>query len=134
MPERLVTVFTPNYQSLHGVLGVIRQATEYRRASEDYRPLTVFPLPSRVDGERDDLRKQWRAEYQLRFEVLFHEIYVRKECDLSRYFDSVQLPHKSDFAFGERIAVLEESRGDSLSLSHAFHVFTECLIGLNYKG
>jgi len=41
LPERLVVVFTPNRQSLTGVRELVQQATNYRRSSDDLRPLLV---------------------------------------------------------------------------------------------
>jgi cellulose biosynthesis protein BcsQ len=41
LPERLVVVFTPNRQSLTGVRELVQRATDYRRASDDLRPLLV---------------------------------------------------------------------------------------------
>ena len=51
LPEKLVLVFTPNKQSLTGILDLIGNATEYRKQSDDLRPLIVFPLVSRVNGQ-----------------------------------------------------------------------------------
>jgi cellulose biosynthesis protein BcsQ len=54
LPEKLVGVFTPNKQSLYGLLDLLEHAVEYRRSSNDFRSLSIFPLPSRIDklGER----------------------------------------------------------------------------------
>ena len=51
MPEKLVTVFTPNRQSLYGALDYL-EAVEYRRGSNDLRPLVVFPLPAESNLQR----------------------------------------------------------------------------------
>jgi hypothetical protein len=50
MPETLVVVFTPNLQSLDGVVDLVRDAAHYRGQSDDLRPLLVYPLPSRIEG------------------------------------------------------------------------------------
>ena len=50
MPDRLIAVFTPNRQSIIGVLNLISEALNYRKQSNDLRPLTVFPLPSRIEA------------------------------------------------------------------------------------
>ena len=128
LPHKLVVVFTPNRQSIEGLVNVAKQVSKYRRASENLRPLVVFPLPSRIDPAAEDLRKQWREHYQSQFEELFRQIYGVQDCDLTEYFDEVQLPYKTDYAYGERIAVLEES-ADALSLNRAYRRFLERLIG-----
>jgi len=131
LPEKLVMVFTPNRQSLYGVLNLARRATLYRRSSDDFRPLAIFPLPSRIELAEKALRDQWREEYQRGFEALFREVYGIESCDLLAYFDDVQLPHMSYYSYGENIAVLEE-RSEALSLSRAYEVFVRRLAALDF--
>jgi putative nucleotidyltransferase with HDIG domain len=125
-PEKLVLVFTPNKQSLYGVLDVAKRAIKYRLSSNDLRPLSIYPLPSRVDDAEDLLRKQWRAEYQIEFEKLLADVYELKDCDLSSYFDEVKLPYKSFYGYGEIIAAITE-RDESLSLHRAYKDFFQVL-------
>jgi cellulose biosynthesis protein BcsQ len=139
LPERLVLVFTPNRQSLMGVLDLVPRATAYRRASGDLRPLVIFPLPSRIELSEARLRQDWRLGssaqnidgYQTMFESAFREAYDLGECDLAAYFDEVQIPHVPRFGYGEEIAVLTERRGDSLSLSRRYESLAHRLIALN---
>jgi len=136
MPERLVVVFTPNRQSLTGVLELIRRATKYRRQSDDLRPLIIFPLPSRIDDARPSLRDLWRfgdrereiPGFEALFEEAFQEVYDLAECELGRYFDDVQVYHVPDYAYGEEIAVLVERGSDRRSLSRSFESFTNTLV------
>lgn len=111
MPDKLVVVFTPNRQSIIGVLNLVREASEYRKQSVDLRPLMVFPLPSRIEASEQDLRKKWRygdpeqdiIGYQFEFEKLFKEIYDINECNLEDYFNDVQIQHAPHYAYGEEI-------------------------------
>lgn len=132
LPEKLVAVFTPNRQSLYGLLDLVARAVEYRRASDDFRPLAVFPLPSRIELAEKKLRDQWRRDYQRAFEDTFRRVYEVAACDLSTYFGEVQIPHVSYYAFGERVAVLEGKRSDALSLSRRYEVFLQRLIELDF--
>lgn len=132
LPEKLVAVFTPNRQSLYGLLNLVAQAVEYRRSSDDFRPLVVFPLPSRVDLAEKTLRDKWRRDYQRAFEDTFCQTYELAVCDLSTYFDEVQIPHMSYYAYGERVAVLERERSDALSLRRRYEAFFQRLIGLDF--
>jgi cellulose biosynthesis protein BcsQ len=138
LPDRLVLVFTPNRQSLDGVVDLARRATDYRSRSDDLRPLVIFPLASRVELSEEELRREWRhgtssteeahrAGYQPTFEQLFRELYDLPRSDLGDYFDEVQIQHAARFAFGEPIAVLEEKAGDRLSLAHSYASFTRVL-------
>jgi WD40 repeat protein len=133
MPEKLVTVFTPNRQSLGGVAQLIREAASYRSRAEDERPLLVYPLPSRIESNRDDLRNDWRYGnaakeidgYQPEFEKLFAEIYGLSECSLERYFNDVQIQQSQDYAYGEEVAALLETKEDRFSLKRSYKTFLE---------
>jgi cellulose biosynthesis protein BcsQ len=131
MPEKLVMVFTPSRQSLSGVIDLAVRATAYRRASDDFRPLSVFPLPSRIENAELSLKKDWRERYQTEFEETFCKIYELEKCELSDYFDEVQLPHMAYYSYGESIALLEE-RSDALSLSRAYENFFQRLTELDF--
>ncbi|HEX8115337.1 MAG TPA: TIR domain-containing protein, partial [Kofleriaceae bacterium] len=131
MPEKLVLVFTPNHQSLDGVLDGGRRAASYRKGSDDLRPLTVFPLASRIDAQDSLQRTVWRtggvlpsgirvAGYQPQFERLFEEVYGVEDCDLAGYFEAVQVPHDTAFAYGERVAMLEPGTQDRFSLGSSY--------------
>jgi len=130
LPEKLVAVFTPNEQSLMGALEVVEQAVGYRRASDDFRPLAVFPLPSRIELGEKILRDKWRLRYQHEFEQIFKRIYDLERCDMSDYFNEVQLPQVGYYAYGESIAVLRE-RGEAISLGRAYQTFVDRLLVAN---
>ncbi len=118
MPEKLVLVFTPNRQSLSGVLELAKKAIHYRRHSDDYRPLTVYPLPSRVELGEDSLRKQWQQDYTKQFEETLRMAYgLPDSISLSNYFDRVQIPQSPRFAYGEAIAALEEPNSSINSMT-----------------
>ncbi|HVI70342.1 MAG TPA: ATP-binding protein, partial [Pyrinomonadaceae bacterium] len=133
LPEKLVTVFTPNNQSLSGVIDLARVAVDYRRGSDDLRPLAIFPLPSRIDLAEKELREKWRRLYQTAFEDCFREAYDIEECDLTGYFDEVQLPQVSYYAYGENISVLREAGNEAFTLSRAYQVFLRRLMDLTYS-
>ncbi len=131
MPEKLVLVFTPNRQSLTGVLDLVSSATEYRRQSEDLRPLMIFPLPSRIEASEPKRKELWRLGddringYEPLFENAFKQAYGLKECFLGKYFDEVQVQHVPQYSYGEEIAVLIEKRGDKLSLTRTYQTLLE---------
>lgn len=136
LPDELVIVFTPNHQSLMGGIETARRAVNYRRESADIRPLTVYPLPSRVEMSEPELLEKWRfgddlrqedvQGYQKRFEKLFSEIYSLGACDLKSYFDEIQIQHVPRYSYGEDIAARHE-RGSRLSLSRSYATFADVL-------
>ncbi len=128
MPEKLVLVFAPNEQSINGALEVGRQAVEHRaRQRHDLRPLPLFPLLSRVENAEQELQREWTDKAQRRFEDVFREIYDLDACDLSRYFAAIQVPHRSYYAYGERIATEEQKALELNSLAAAFRHVTTAL-------
>lgn len=133
LPEKLVIVFTPNLQSLKGGLELVRRATEYRKESVDLRPLTVFPLVSRVEANEPELRHDWRlgnAEhegFQPEFEKILTEVYGEKIA-LNKYFDELQIQHIPRYAYGEEVAVLIEKTADKFSLRRSYQSFAMKLV------
>jgi len=141
LPEKLVVVFTPNRQSLAGLQELIRRALNYRRQSDDLRPLAVYPLASRIDDSERELKEAWRRTlpktggvveigYQPLFEDILRTCYDLPECNLATYFDEVQIQHYPAFAYGETIAVEVEATGDRLSLTRSYERFADYLINL----
>ncbi|MCP4751501.1 MAG: tetratricopeptide repeat protein, partial [Proteobacteria bacterium] len=136
MPETLVVVFTPNRQSLTGIIELVQKAIEYRRQSEDLRRLVVYPLPSKIDISRESLHIDWRygkpeegiEGYQPQFENLFREIYGLSECSLENYFRQAPIQYVSDYSYGERIAVRDTRASGRLDLAQSFENFAECLV------
>ncbi len=134
MPEKLVVVFTPNRQSLTGVRSLVERATSDRRNSDDLRPLLVYPLPARIEASLQDLRGIWRSGsrdhnipgYQPMFEELFKTCYGLDRCDMSAYFDEVQIQQTPDYAYGEEIAVRRTT--DRFSLAKSYRVFVDRLV------
>jgi formylglycine-generating enzyme required for sulfatase activity len=121
MPEKLVGIFVPNEQNIEGLIGVMRSSAEFRKNSRDPRGMTIFPLASRIDPSRGQLRRAWWKGgeslgrkikgYEPQFESLVASIYDLEECDLESYFDVTQVPHDSDYAFGEEVAARDPSSG-----------------------
>lgn len=138
MPEKLIVVFTPNRQSLDGVLGMVKNVTEYRRKSDDLRPLVIFPLPSRIENAERELQKDWRFGntkrkidgYQTRFEKMLQEIYDFPSLSLDEYFDDIQIQYVPIYSYGEEIAVLLDRSEDRLSISRSYESFAESLVFL----
>lgn len=135
LPDTLVVVFTPNRQSLLGGLDVARSAGNYRKDSDDLRPLRILPLPSRIEAAEPSLRERWRfgdpkedvPGYQPLFENLFLSLYDLPSCDLADYFSEVQIQHLPRFAYGEEIAARVEP-ADRLSLTRSFQHFVKRLV------
>jgi hypothetical protein len=113
---------------------LIRRATDYRKQSDDLRPLMIFPLPSRIENAEGDLKKEWRfgnskhQGYQTQLESVLGDVYSLQECDLTNYFDEYQLQYVPRYSYGEELAVLSERSEERLSLARSFENFAEKII------
>ncbi|MEO5372976.1 MAG: tetratricopeptide repeat protein [Alphaproteobacteria bacterium] len=139
MPEKLVAVFTPNRQSLIGLIEHLRATLKYRSESADFRPLLIYPLPSRLDlTVSEKLKLTWRRGdggdipgYEPKFAELFTSGYGLEDCDVDvkDYFNTVQIQHIPEYSYGEEIAVLGTEPGDRLSLAASYELTVEWLAG-----
>ena len=124
MPEKLVLVFTPNEQSLTGVIELAAKATDYRLKSDDLRPLVIYPLPSKVDISQEGLLKSWKRRYTKAFEKTFQEVYaLPPTISLEKYFDTVQIRYEPKYAYGEGIAVLDDISSGPDDISNNYKHF-----------
>ena len=138
LPEKLVVVFTPNKQSLTGVEKLIRKAVKFRARSNDLRPLSIFPLVSRVEANEFELRNDWRRGnpskdiegYQPRFETLFKDIYRLFSCDLETYFDEVLVQQVPNISFGENIVGSDSLLAADKVLFSRYRSLTQALVDL----
>lgn len=129
MPERLVLVFTPNEQSFSGVKKLAIKAAKERRNSDDLRPLLIYPLPTRIEINEEKLRKEWKSRYRKSLKKLMSDIYglQAEHLDFDRYTDLIQIRQASSYAYEEKIAVLEESPLDTVSIAMPYFRFAEYL-------
>lgn len=137
LPDKLCLLFTTNKQSLDGISNLTKKALTYRRDSTDFRPLKIYPIPSRVELAEKDLRDKWRKGedkddiqgFQPLFENIFNTSYGIKNCDLTNYFDAVQIHHEPKYSYGEQIAVLTDNFSDNLSLTNVYkNLFQKIII------
>lgn len=130
MPEKLILVFTPNAQSLTGVLDLAKKATEFRLKSDDYRPLMIYPLPSRVDLKDGSQSIEWGNRYEMEWKQIFQTVYdLPPTISLKKYFENVRIPHESSFAYGEKLAILSGVSGIN-TLEHSFRAFVRQLTAI----
>lgn len=129
LPEVLVAVFTPTSQGLQ-LTEVAKKAVNYRNSSDDLRPLIVYPLASRIDTSVETLNQHWRKKYTDRFEYLFREIYNLEGCELSKYFEKIEIHYVKDLAYGESVAVLERAGSMSVyELPARYNELAQLIIG-----
>jgi hypothetical protein len=129
LPDALVLVFIPNNQNLTGVIALAEKASNYRKQSGDVRPLRLFPLPSRIELQEKEEREKWYGKYQQAFEETFKKIFNLPPISMTRYFDETLIRQDTYFAYGEKIAALDEKVTNNISLTKAYNDFLEQLTG-----
>jgi WD40 repeat protein/cellulose biosynthesis protein BcsQ len=136
LPEKLVVVFTPNAQSMEGVTDLMARAIEHRQSTDDLRPLVVYPLPARIENLAPDERDAWRTGNESRglpgwqrvFERALTKTYGLTKCDLSSYFNEVQIRHHPYYAYGEKVAVRIETGEEIDSMPKSYERFVDWLV------
>jgi MinD-like ATPase involved in chromosome partitioning or flagellar assembly len=125
MPDKLVLIFAPNQQNIEGLLQVGKKAMDYRNkeAFDDSRPLRLYPLPSRIELQEQQLRQDWESEYKRQFEKFYGDIYQLNNLNLDKYFGNIKIPHFSFYAYGEEIATMRENPLAADSLANAYYRF-----------
>jgi tetratricopeptide (TPR) repeat protein len=127
MPQILVLVFALNKQNIDGVIEVAKQSVNYRFESNDFRNITVLPLPSRIDTDNSTELEKWIEDYKVKFEDLFKELYLLDDCILENYFNRAKIPYKSSHAYGENIPVLKENPNNDSFISYHYAQFLKLL-------
>lgn len=127
MPQILILVFALNKQNIEGVVEVAKQSVNYRFDSNDFRNISVLPLPSRIDKNNSTEFEKWNQIYKSSFESLFEELFLLDECDLGNYFNIAKIPYDSSQAYGENIPVLRENINNDFFISYHYAQFLKII-------
>lgn len=132
LPDRLVVVFSPNEQSMHGAAAIARESFALQKAispkDEPRPPLKILPLLSRVERSEVELRNHWIQRAADKFSSLFAELYDRHDIDFNRFFQELHVPYSTFYSFGERLAVLEREDSGFGSIASAYERFVRLLV------
>ncbi|MGA2740446.1 MAG: hypothetical protein ABSG65_23790 [Bryobacteraceae bacterium] len=131
LPDKLIAMFAPNSQNTM-VIKVVEAALEFRRLSDDLRPLIVYPLASRCDPADLTALQTSLNGFQSEFADLFKRAYELRDCDLSRYFEEVILLYVPWYAYNERIAVEKGEPTYVGSLRRSYTEFCKWLVSDKY--
>jgi hypothetical protein len=119
-PDILAFFFTANHQSLDGVADVVsRVLKKHRGLPYDRGGLITLPVFSRFDmREEYELGKEWLkiAENKLK---PFYNDWLHKKVNVADIISATRIPYMSYWSFGEKLAVLEDTRRDSESINYS---------------
>ncbi len=120
LPDILAFFFTANHQSLDGAVEAVdRILKEHDRLPYDRSGLITLPVLSRFDmREEYELGKEWLgiAEDKLK---RFYSDWVNKKISIADLISAIRIPYMSYWSFGEKLAVVEDSRRDSESINYS---------------
>ena len=110
LPDVLVLLFSSNEQSVHGSIDVAEKAQSGRqKLSFDRMPLTIFPIPSRIDKtEEYKESKKWNTKFANSF-AKYYTNWLPKSITTERILEEITIPYVAYYSFGEKLPVIEDS-------------------------
>ncbi|WP_406150349.1 FxSxx-COOH system tetratricopeptide repeat protein [Streptomyces sp. NBC_01012] len=117
LPDVLVDCFTLSDQSIDGAASVARQIAERYTG----RPISIFPVPMRIDEGEKEKADAGRALARLKFDRLPRDLSGE---ELTAYWGAVEIPYRPYYAYEETLATFGDEAGLSNSLLSAFERLT----------
>ncbi|MEU2678781.1 FxSxx-COOH system tetratricopeptide repeat protein [Streptomyces sp. NPDC007107] len=117
LPDVLVDCFTLSDQSIDGAAAVARQIAERYTG----RPISIFPVPMRIDEGEKEKADAGRALARLKFDRLPRDL---SGDELTAYWGAVEIPYRPYYAYEETLATFGDEAGLSNSLLSAFERLT----------
>lgn len=110
LPDVLVLLFSSNEQSVQGTIDVAEKAQSGRqKLSVDRMPLTIFPIPSRIDKTEEYLEsKKWNTKFANSFSK-YYTNWLPKFIQTERILEEITIPYVAYYSFGEKLPVIEDS-------------------------
>jgi len=113
LPDIVVAMFTANNQSLYGTRDVMRLIQHARqKLAYDRMPLTILPLPARF-GTRAEFQEgqSWLERFQETLHEFFDD-WLPSTLASKDVLERIKVPQVDYFAFGEKLAVVEQGTND----------------------
>lgn len=128
LPDVLAFVFASNDQSLSGGVAAVRRAQAARqRLAVDRMPLTVLPIPGRIEAkEARGQRQDWQERFVKALRPFF-EVWLSKDTSITRVLEEITVPYFPAYSFGEEMPVLHESLTAPGNPARAYATITRIL-------
>lgn len=130
LPDAIVAVFTASDQSVDGVVDVLERAQKGRQVLPyDRSPLTVIPLPSRIELQTErELQRRWQEKFATQF-ARYYESWVPRTVPVKRLLERITLPYVPYFSYGEPLPVQSDGTTAPGSLGYALETVTRLIEG-----
>ena len=128
LPDILVFLFTSNEQSLEGAIEIVRRAVDERnRLPLDRSRLFLLPIPSRFEAQLEhELSTTWKKRFSKELRE-FYEAWTRPNSNYEQLCQLTTIPYVPIWSFGERLAVVEDSSNDPLSVTYSLETIAALL-------
>lgn len=130
LPDLIVPVFTSNWQSLDGVVEVVRRAQARRRTlAYDRPPALVLPLMSRFDSRTEyESAQEWLSLASGKLNE-FYGAWLPRKYVARQALERTSLPYVAYFSFGERLPALSQDASAPDSLGFALNAVSRLIEG-----
>lgn len=129
LPDIIVAMFTPNFQSLLGTRDVMTFVREARQKLAYSRmKVTVVPLPARIATSTElRLTAEWMDRIGVAFQD-FYEDWLPTTADASDVPQRLKIPQIDYFGFGESLPVVEQGVADPAGMGFAYDQLARLLM------
>jgi hypothetical protein len=108
MPDTVVACFTPNRQSVTGVSQVLHSIRSFSSQTFDGSKIRFFPVATRIENLEPRKLEASRAYFRGRLADYLPERYLSAPRE---YWDSMEIPYKTGYAFEELLAAFGDATG-----------------------
>lgn len=128
LPDILAFLFTSNEQSFEGAKNVARRAVNERnRLPIDRSRLFLLPIPARFEVQLENrLSTSWQARFTEELKE-FYEAWTSPSSNHEQLVQLTTIPYVPIWSFGERLAVVEDSSTDPLSINYSLETIAALL-------
>ncbi len=128
LPDVVVSLFTTNEQSLHGVADAMRGAKlAHAQLPLERGKLLIVPVPARDESLTEYARsKEWRARFADKLRP-FYDDWIPRTQSAEQVLDYLKIPHVPFWSFGELLPVLEEDAANPKTLAYSYALLARLL-------
>jgi MinD-like ATPase involved in chromosome partitioning or flagellar assembly len=121
LPDILVLLFTATEQAIDGVVDVaLRANNAQKELLTDRLRLVSIPVASRFDSNEEfKISQQWIKKFSSKLKPIYCN-WLPTSVNAKEMIEATKIPYSSYFSFGEKMAVVEQSRNDSGGLAYSY--------------
>jgi hypothetical protein len=124
LPDVLVDCYSLSNQAIEGAARTAHSVETFARRGEPSRSIRILPVPMRVDTSSPAKADAGRRIAERAFSGLPKGM---ADAERRRYFASVEIPYRGDYAFEETLATFGDAPGDPESLLAAYERLTDVI-------